>query len=63
MKDKDSLEQTLRDENMPRALPVITVGSSDRLDDRAYRERCAERLAEIAFDLDQYLGVGRLFIP
>jgi hypothetical protein len=63
MRGEDSLEQTLRDENTPTALPVITVGSADRLDDRAYRERCAERLAEIAFDLEQYLGVGRLFIP
>ncbi|NJR26421.1 MAG: ACP S-malonyltransferase, partial [Richelia sp. CSU_2_1] len=26
-------------------------------------ERCAERLIEIAVDLDNYKGVGRLFIP
>jgi hypothetical protein len=42
---------------------VITFGSAERLIDRAYRERCAERLAEIAFDLERYLGVGRLLIP
>jgi hypothetical protein len=63
MKGEVSLEQTLREENTPTALPVITVGSSDRLDDRAYRERCAQRLVEIVFDLEQYLGVGRLCIP
>jgi hypothetical protein len=63
MKGIDSLEQTLREENTAEALPVITIGSSRRLDEREYRERCAVRLIEIAMDLQQYLGVGRLFIP
>ena len=44
-------------------LPVITIGSLDRLDEQAYRERCATRLVEIALDLDAYTGVTRLFIP
>jgi hypothetical protein len=63
MKGEDSLEQTLREETTPTSLPVITIGSSDRLTQRDYRERCARRLLELVLDLDRYLGVGRLFIP
>jgi hypothetical protein len=63
MKGHDSLEQTIREENTSTSLPVITIASVDRLDEHLYRERCAARLAEIAFDLDNFLGAGRLFIP
>lgn len=63
MEGDDSLEATLREENTPTALPIITISSPRRLDERDYRERCAERLAEIVFDLDQYRGVGRVYIP
>jgi hypothetical protein len=63
MSDADSLEQTLREENMPTSLPVITVGRAERLRERTYRERCAVRLVEIVLEIDQYLGAGRLFIP
>ena len=59
----DSLEQTIRDENTPTSLPVITIGDFDQVTDRAYRERCAARLVEIVVYLDDYLGVGRMFIP
>ena len=63
MSGPDSLEQTLREENGPSSLPVLTVGAAMRLSQRIYRERCAIRLAEVLMDLDKYLGVGRLFIP
>jgi hypothetical protein len=63
MKGQDSLEHTIREENTSTATPVITIGRLDRLDEREYREQCAVRLAEIALDLDEYLGTGRLFIP
>jgi hypothetical protein len=63
MKGPDSLEQTIREERTSTTLPVITIGSLDRLDEQAYRERCATRLVEIALDLDAYAGVTRLFIP
>ena len=62
-KGADSLEMTLRVENTSSSLPVITIASTDRLGEREYRKRCAERLIEVVFDLDQYKGVGRLFIP
>jgi hypothetical protein len=63
MKGPHSLEQTIREENTLTSLPVITVSSAHRLDERPYRERCGSRLIEIILDLDNYLGVGRLFIP
>ena len=63
MKGADSLEQTLRDENAPTSLPVITIGSINRLDERGYREECVERLVEIILELENYLGASRIFIP
>lgn len=63
MKGLDSLEQTIREEHTSTTLPVITIGSLDRLDEQVYRERCATRLVEIALDVEAYAGVTRLFIP
>jgi hypothetical protein len=63
MKGKDSLEEVIRNENKLDSLPVITLGSIDRMEERTYRERCAARLIEIAIDLENSRGVGRIFIP
>ncbi len=63
MHDADSLEQTIREENTPTSLPVITLGRAERLRERAYRERCVVRLIEIGLEIEQYLGTGRIFIP
>jgi hypothetical protein len=64
MKGKDSLEQVMREENTPTSLPVITIGDADRvLSDPNYRDRCIDRLIEIIFEIDDYRGVRRLFIP
>jgi hypothetical protein len=64
MKGKDSLEQVLREENTPMSLPVVTLGNPDRfLQDSDYREECVNRFLEIVFYIDNYLGVGRIFIP
>lgn len=64
MKSKHSLEQVMREENMPAALPVITIGDSDRvLSDPNYRNRCVDRLIEIIFEIDDYKGTMRLFMP
>jgi predicted nuclease of predicted toxin-antitoxin system len=61
--EKDSLERTIREENIQNSLPVLTIGKSDRIKERIYRERCAERIGEIVTELENYLGVGRIFIP
>lgn len=63
MKGDDSLEQVIREDNTTTALPVVTIGNKERLDEQSYRERCASRLVEILLDIDNYMGVGRVYIP
>jgi hypothetical protein len=63
MKGDDSLEQMIREENTLQSLPVVTIGNKERLDEQGYRERCASRLVEILFDIENYMGVGRVYIP
>lgn len=63
MEGDDSLEQTIRDENTLTSLPVLTISNLDNLKNKTYREACAERLLEIVFDLGNYLGTARIFIP
>ena len=63
MNEEDSLEQTIREENGPTSLPVLTIGNPNRLSQRTYREEVALRLAEIAMELDSYLGIGRIYVP
>jgi hypothetical protein len=63
MTGQDSQEETIRQENTLSSLPVLTVGVVERLEVRSFREEVADRIAEIIFDLDRYLGVGRLFVP
>ncbi|MBP0019419.1 MAG: ACP S-malonyltransferase [Cyanobacteria bacterium SBLK] len=63
MKGNDSLEQTIREENTPTSLPILTVSNPDRLDESSYRQKCVTRLIEILLDLENYRGVGRIFIP
>jgi hypothetical protein len=63
MKGENSLEQTLREEKTETSLPVLTIGNLDRMSEREYREACAIRLMEIVFDLENCLGVSRLYIP
>ena len=60
----DSLEATIRDENQPESLPVITIGDADRvLRDRLYAENVAERLLDYLMRTDEVRGVGRLYVP
>ena len=59
----DSLEQTIREDNHPAAVPVVTIGNLDRMAERTYRETCAGRLVEIVMYLDNYRGVGRIYVP
>jgi hypothetical protein len=63
MKGIDSLEQIIREENTSTSLPVLTIGTLDRFSDREYRAQCAVRLVDILLDLENYRGVGRIFIP
>lgn len=63
MENENSLEQTLRDENTPESLPVLTISRVGKLDGRLYRQKCAERIMEIGIYLEDYLGTARIFIP
>lgn len=64
MKGKNSLEQVMREENTSTSLPVVTIGSIDRLlAEPDYRERCVNRLVEIVVDIEGYRGARRIFIP
>lgn len=59
----DSLGQTIREENDARSLPVVTISDPLRLYEHEYRQRCCERLAEIALMPEEYAGTGRIFVP
>lgn len=64
MKDEDSLEQVMREENTQNSLPVVTIGNADQvLNNSSYRERCVDRLVEIAIYTVNYMGARRIFIP
>ncbi len=63
MEDDSSLEHTLREENLPTSLPVLTIGNVERLSESNYRKRCADMLVEIALDLQNHRGRGRVYIP
>jgi hypothetical protein len=64
MKDEDSLEQVMREESTQDSLPVVTIGNADRvLNDSSYRERCVDRIVEIAIYTVNYMGARRIFIP
>jgi len=41
----------------------MIIGRVDRMIERTYREACAARLLDIVLYPDDYVGVGRLFIP
>jgi len=60
----DSLEATIRNENQPESLPVITIGDADRvLRDRLSAENVAGRLLDYLMRIDEVRGVGRLYVP
>ncbi|MFN8488485.1 MAG: hypothetical protein U0350_12875 [Caldilineaceae bacterium] len=59
-----SLELTVRRLLREDSLPIITIANLRRINsDLAYCQLCAERLADIIFDLDRVRGVPRLYIP
>jgi hypothetical protein len=62
-KDSHSLQLTIREENTPASLPVITISDQQRLHNAGYREACVERLLTIVLELSNHLGTGRLYIP
>jgi hypothetical protein len=60
----DSLEATIQQHNTTESLPVFTLANDQRvLRDHRYAEAVADRLLEFLFDIDNYRGTGRLYLP
>jgi hypothetical protein len=60
----DSLEATLRTENTPTSLPVITVSDQEALQvNKDYVMQVAIKLLEYLFDIEKIRGTGRLYVP
>lgn len=58
-----SLEYITRRVGSPTSLPVLTIGNLKRVTrDRQYCLACAQRLADILFDIEIYYGVTRLYL-
>jgi hypothetical protein len=60
----DSLEATIRALNEPTRLPVFTIADPPLIfASWSYAERVAIQVLEYLLELDNFCGVGRLFIP
>ncbi len=60
----DSLEATIRNENQPDSLPVITIPNTSRvLRDRLYAQKVAEQILDYLMRIDEVRGVGRIYVP
>jgi hypothetical protein len=60
----DSLEATIRNDNLAHSLPVVTLADADRvLQDRLYAEAVAVRLLDYLMRINEVRGVGRLYVP
>jgi len=60
----DSLENTIQAQNQPASLPVLTLADPLAVEhDHRYAEQVAARLMEVLFDIDNYRGTGRLYLP
>jgi hypothetical protein len=60
----DSLESTIHDLNNPSSLPVLTIANPALvLTSPDYAERVAIQILEYLLGLDNFRGVGRLFVP
>ena len=62
--DPDALEMVIRDSNAPDSLPVITISKPQRVYvDAVYADRLADGLLEYLYDMANYRGAGRLYLP
>ena len=60
----ESLEATIRALNDPGSLPVFTIADPESVFMRRdYAERVAIQILEYLLELDNFRGVGRLYVP
>ncbi len=61
---ESSLETTIRELNAVDSLPVLTLADADKiLADGEYAKFVADRMLEYLFEMDEFRGVGRLYLP
>ena len=61
--DETSLQATIETETGPDSLPVLTIPNIEKLARADYRQQAAHKLAEVVLYFENYLGVGRVYIP
>jgi len=61
--NETSLQATIERENIPEVLPVLTLSQANRLLLPDYRQQAVHKLVEIIIYLENYLGIGRIYIP
>jgi hypothetical protein len=61
--NETSLQAIIDQENTPEALPVLTLSQTNRLLISDYRQQATHKLVEIILYLENYLGVGRIYLP
>lgn len=60
----ESPESTIRHQNTPSSLPVITLANPERVRlSKAYATRTAAKVLEVLMDVEHYRGAGRVFAP
>ena len=60
----NSLEAAIRAGNTPASLPVITLANPKRfIADRRYAERAAEKFIDRLYEIEDFRGTGRIYIP
>ncbi len=60
----DSLEETIRRDNTPTSLPVLTLADPDRVfHEGDYAERVIGKLVDVLERIDSLRGTGRLYLP
>jgi len=61
--DEMSLQATIEKETRPDSLPVLTIPSIEKLVRADYRQQAAHKLVEVILYLENYLGIGKVYIP
>jgi hypothetical protein len=60
----DSLQSTIRTQNGPDKLPIITLANPIRvLRDKTYAYSVAEQALDYLMNIESYRGAGRLYLP
>jgi hypothetical protein len=60
----DSLEATIRQHSQADSLPVFTIADLDKFQtSRSYAERVVESFYDYLSRIDEFRGVGRLYLP